>query len=396
MRWSFKIARLAGIDVYMHLTFLLLLGWIGYEYYRPRQSVEDAVWGIVFILTIFATVVLHELGHALAARRYGIETRDITLLPIGGVARLERMPRDPWQELVVAIAGPMVNVVIAAGLLVGILASGGFTLGAQPITPENSMFAGSFAERLLIVNVFLVVFNLIPAFPMDGGRVLRAFLAMNMDYAQATQVAAVVGQGIAFLFAMAGLFGPNPILLFIALFVWMGAAGEASMAQLQSAIEGIPVRRAMIEDFVTVRADAALREVANHVLRGFQPDYPVVDDAGRVVGVLPQASLLAGLSTEGPDAPVSKYMRTDFKTAVPGEMLDRALARLQEGECPVLPVLDGDRLVGLLTTENVGELVMIRQAIKARRERVPAPIGPAAAPPLDDRERPAEQVTRPG
>lgn len=395
MRWSIKIARIAGIDVYMHLTFLLLLGWIGYEYYRPRQSVEDAVWGIVFILTIFATVVLHELGHALAARRYGIETRDITLLPIGGVARLERMPRDPWQELVVAVAGPLVNVVIAAGLAVGILATGGSLL-PEATTPENSLFVGTFAQRLLMVNVFLVVFNLIPAFPMDGGRVLRAFLAMNMDYAQATQVAAVIGQGIAFLFAMAGLFTPNFLLLFIALFVWMGAAGEASVAQLQAAIEGIPVRRAMIEDFVTVRADAELREVANHILRGFQTDYPVVDDGGRVVGVLPQGALLNGLSTDGPSAPVGKYMRPDFKTAAPGEMLDRALARLQEGECPVLPVLDGERLVGLLTAENIGELVMIREAIKARRDRVPAPVGPAAAPPLDDRERPAEQVTRPG
>lgn len=396
MRWSFKIARIAGIDVYMHLTFLLLLAWIGYMYYAPRQSYEDAVWDIVFILTIFATVVLHELGHALAARRYGIETRDITLLPIGGVARLERMPRDPWQELVVALAGPLVNVVIAAGLLVGILASGGFSPPPEQITPENSLFIGTFAERLLMVNVFLVVFNLIPAFPMDGGRVLRAFLAMNLDYAEATRVAAVIGQGIAFLFAMAGLLGGNFILLFIALFVWMGAAGEASVAQLQAAIEGIPVRRAMIEEFVTVRADAELREVANHVLRGFQPDYPVVDDAGRVVGILPQAELLAGLSTDGPSASVGQFMRTDFKTAAPGEMLDRALARLQEGECPVLPVLDGERLVGLLTAENVGELVMIRQAIKARRDRVPAPVGPAAAPPLDDRERPAEQVTRPG
>jgi Zn-dependent protease len=395
MRWSIKIARIAGIDVYMHLTFLLLLGWIGYEYYRPRQSVEDAVWGIVFILTIFATVVLHELGHALAARRYGIETRDITLLPIGGVARLERMPRDPWQELVVAVAGPLVNVVIAAGLAVGILATGGSLL-PEAVNPENSLFVGTFAQRLLMVNVFLVVFNAIPAFPMDGGRVLRAFLAMNMDYAQATQIAAVIGQGIAFLFAMAGLFTPNPLLLFIALFVWMGAAGEASVAQLQAAIEGIPVRRAMIEDFVSVRADAELREVANHVLRGFQPDYPVVDDGGRVVGVLPQGALLTGLSTDGPSAPVGQYMRTDFKTAAPGEMLDRALARLQEGECPVLPVLDGERLVGLLTAENIGELVMIREAIKARRDRVPAPIGPAAAPPLDDRERPAEHVTRPG
>jgi Zn-dependent protease/predicted transcriptional regulator len=395
MRWSFKIGRIAGIDVYMHLTFLLLLAWIGYMYYAPRQSVEDAFWGIVYILTIFVTVVLHELGHALAARRYGIETRDITLLPIGGVARLERMPKEPWQELAVAVAGPLVNVVIAAGLLVGILATGGSPL-PEAVNPENSLFVGTFAQRLLVVNVWLVVFNAIPAFPMDGGRVLRAFLAMSMDYAQATSVAAVIGQGIAFLFAIVGLLGGNFILLFIALFVWMGAAGEASVAQLQAAIAGIPVRRAMIEEFVTVRPESELREVANHVLRGFQVDYPVVDADNHVVGVLPQAELLAGLSSDGPSAPVGRFMRTDFKTAAPNEMLDRAVSRLQEGTCPVLPVLDDGRLVGLLTAENVGELVMIREAIKARRDRYPRPAGPAAAPPLNDRERPAEQVTRPG
>jgi Zn-dependent protease len=391
MRWSIKIARIAGIDVYMHLTFLLILGFFAYIFYVPEQSVSAAVYGVVFILAVFGTVVLHELGHALAARRYGIETRDITLLPIGGVARLERMPRDPWQELVVAVAGPLVNVIIAAGLYVGVLAAGGF----QGTTEQFLTFRAPFVEQLLVINIWLVLFNAIPAFPMDGGRVLRAFLAMTMDYASATQIAAVIGQGIAFLFAMLGLFGGNIFLLFIALFVWMGAAGEASVAQLQTAIEGIPVRRAMIEDFVTVRPESELREVANNLLRGFQPDYPVVDESGRIVGVLPQAELLVGLSNDGPSAPVGRYMRTDFKTAAPNEMLDRALTRLQGGDCPVLPVLDGDRLVGLLTTENIGELVMIREAIKARRSRVPGPVGPAAAPPLDERERPAEQYTRP-
>ena len=395
MRWSLKIARLAGIDVYMHLTFLLLLGYIAFSYYLPRQSAEDAVWGVVFILAVFGVVVLHELGHALAARRYGIGTRDITILPIGGVARLERIPEEPRQELVVAIAGPLVNVAIAAALYAGIVATGGFTpmpVDALQRGEVHPMLAIPFAERMFWVNVFLIVFNLIPAFPMDGGRVLRAILAMFMDYAQATSAAALVGQGIAFLFGAAGLFGGNPMLLLIALFVWMGAATEASVAQMRAAIAGLPVRRAMIRNFVALTPSDPLRSAADHVVRGYQADFPVVA-AGKVVGVLTLQDLLAGLSHAGLDAPVSEFMRTDVQTAAPGEALDAALSRLKGGECPVMPVVDAEGLVGLLTLENVGELVMIREAVRARRESVPRPLGPSDA--ADAMPRPTAPINRP-
>jgi Zn-dependent protease len=377
MRWSFKIARVAGIDIYIHLTFLVLLGWFAFTYYLPRQSLNDAVSGVVFILAVFGTVVLHELGHAMAARIYGIETRDITLLPIGGVARLARMPEKPGQELVVAAAGPLVNVVIAAVLFVVILATTGFS-SLEEITKHPAGLGGTFVEGLFLVNVGLVLFNMIPAFPMDGGRVLRAFLAMVMDYAQATSVAALIGQGIAFVFGAIGLFGQNPFLLFIALFVWMGAAGEASVAQMRAAIAGIPVRRAMVLDFTALGPDDPLRTAANQVLAGYQQDFPVVED-GRIVGVLPLQGLLAGLSSLGPDGSVRDAMRTDFETTAPGEMLDDALSRLREKGCPVLPVLERGRLVGLLTAENVGELVMIREAVQSRRETVPHPLGPSGA-----------------
>ena len=395
MRWSVKIARLAGIDVYMHLTFLLLLGWIAVSYYLPRQSTEDAVQGVLFILAVFGVVVLHELGHALAARMYGIATRDITLLPIGGVARLERIPEEPKQELVVAVAGPLVNVVIAAALFAGIVATGGFT----PLPTEalargdvNPMLAIPFAERMFVVNVFLIVFNMIPAFPMDGGRVLRAILAMFLDYAQATSAAALVGQGIAFVFGAIGLFGGNPMLLLVALFVWLGAATEASVAQMRAAIAGLPVRRAMIRDFVALAATDPLRAAADQVVRGYQADFPVVE-GDRIVGVLTLQDLLAGLSRAGLDAPVGDFMRTDIRTAAPGESLEAALARLKEGECPVLPVVDGDHLVGLLTVENIGELVMIREAVRARRESVPRPLGPSDA--ADALPRPTPPMNRP-
>jgi CBS domain-containing protein len=255
------------------------------------------------------------------------------------------------------------------------MATGGFTPTEELLRADN--LGGTFAERLFVVNVGLVLFNMIPAFPMDGGRVLRAVLAMFMDYASATNAAALIGQGIAFLFGAAGLFGGNPILLFIALFVWMGAAAEASVAQMRAAIAGLPVRRAMISQFVTLSPTDPLRLAAAQVLRGYQADFPVVA-AGRVVGVLSLQNLLAGLAQLGPESSVSASARTDFKTAGPGEALDGALNRLKECDCPVMPVVDGDQLVGLLAVQNVGELVLIREAVRVRKEVVPPPLGAAA------------------
>ena len=230
MGGSWRIGRIAGIDVFVHPTFLLLLVWVVVTNYLAHDDVMEACRGLIFILALFGVVVLHELGHALTARRYGIRTRDITLLPIGGMARLERIPEDPWQELVVALAGPAVNVVIAGVLFVGL------QLGHGLAPMEEAMRGGGgFLQQMFWVNVSLVVFNLLPAFPMDGGRVLRALLAMRLDYVQATQTAAVIGQGVAIIFGFLGL-SFNIFLIFIAIFVWVAGAQEAGLVQLKSAL----------------------------------------------------------------------------------------------------------------------------------------------------------------
>ena len=247
MRWSFKLGRILGIDVYIHFTFFLLLGFIGLTQWMASRNPGSAVVAVLFFLSLFACVLLHEFGHALAARGYGIHTRDIVLLPIGGVASLERMPEKPRQELWVAFAGPLVNVVIAAGLFIGLTLKG-------PWEFSLTSLHASLAERLLAVNVFLVLFNLLPAFPMDGGRVLRAILAMRLPYARATRVAATVGQAMAFLFGFLGLF-TNPMLIFIALFVWIGASQEAAAVEMQSSISGARVRDAMLTQFRTLQPD---------------------------------------------------------------------------------------------------------------------------------------------
>jgi Zn-dependent protease/predicted transcriptional regulator len=319
---------------------------------------------VAFILALFACVVLHELGHALTARRFGIRTRDITLLPIGGLARLERMPDDPRQELWVALAGPAVNVVIAAALYAGLQATGGFS----PIG-ELSVTGGSFAERLMLVNVFLVAFNMLPAFPMDGGRVLRAMLAIRMEYTRATQLAANVGQGMAFLFGLVGLFF-NPFLIFIALFVWIGAAQEAALTQMKWALGGIPLERAMITDFRTLAPHDSLARAVELLLSGAQQDFPVVDDDnGRVTGILTRADLMAALARHEQDQPVADVMRRDFRTADASEMFDVALQHLQGRDCRTMPILRRGRLVGLITMDNVGEFLSIQAALGSRAGR---------------------------
>ena len=213
MRWSLKATRIAGIDVYIHFTFFLLLAWVAFIHWKQTGSIGATLVGVLFILSIFACVVFHELGHALAAKKYAIRTRDIILLPIGGVARLEKMPDKPVQELWVALAGPAVNVGIAAALAVYLYVSNSFS----PVD-QSTMTTAPFLERILSVNIFLVLFNMIPAFPMDGGRVLRALLAMRLAYTRATRISANLGQGIALLFGIFGLFY-NPLLVFIAFFV---------------------------------------------------------------------------------------------------------------------------------------------------------------------------------
>ena len=359
MKWSWKIGEWAGIGVYMHATFLLLLGWVALSNWLTGRDMAAALGGVAFVLALFLCVVLHEYGHALTARRYGIKTRDITLLPIGGVARLERMPEDPKQEFWVALAGPAVNVVIAAALFIWLQ----LTNSMQPLGTLSAS-AGSLIERLMAVNVSLVLFNLIPAFPMDGGRVVRAFMAMRIEYTRATQLAANLGQGFAFLFGLIGLF-TNPFLVFVALFVWIGAAQEASMVQMKSSLSGIPVSRAMLTNFSTVSPHDLLARVVDLILSGSQHDFPVVED-GRVTGVLTRGDLLKALQQYGQGALVGDVMRRDVRTADAFEMLETVSARLQECNCHTMPVVRNGQLVGLVTMENIGEFLMIQAALGRR------------------------------
>ncbi|MBM3263534.1 MAG: site-2 protease family protein [candidate division Zixibacteria bacterium] len=362
MRWSWRIGEFAGIGVYIHATFFLIVGWVALLSWQQEHTAIGVLSGIAYVLLLFLCVVLHEYGHALTARRYGIRTRDITLLPIGGVARLERMPDNPIEELYVALAGPAVNVVIALLLLVGLT----WTNGDADVIVLFDPNSDHLAERLLTTNVMLVLFNLLPAFPMDGGRVVRALLATRMDYTRATQIAASLGQAMALLFAFAGLLY-QPFLLFIAFFVWIGASQEANLVQLKSALHGIPVRNAMLTSFRVMSPFDTLEDAIRLTLAGSQKDFPVMEE-GNLVGILTQEDLLTGLTQQGRDVPVQEVMHTDFETVTPTDMLHSLFVRMQDSacDCRTMPVMVDGRLVGIVTKENIGEFLEIQAALTER------------------------------
>jgi Zn-dependent protease/CBS domain-containing protein len=357
MKWSLKLGKLLGIDVYFHFTFLLLLVFLGFVYWRSTQNVEAALRGVAFIVALFGCVVLHELGHALMARRYGIRTRDITLLPIGGIARLERMPEKPMQEFWVALAGPAVNVIIVAVLLVGLAAADGFT----PVK-EISVTGGSFWQRLMVLNLVLVAFNLLPAFPMDGGRVLRALLAMRLGRRRATAIAANVGQGMAILFGIVGFFY-NPFLIFIGIFVYLGAQAEASMVEMQSALAGLRVRDAMMTRFRTLAAQDTLAKAVEELLAGSQQDFPVLENA-QPIGILRRNDLVKALAEGRRDAAVTESMSHDCETVDEATSLKSAVESMRERQCATVPVVAGRRVVGLLTLEHISEIIMVNAAME--------------------------------
>jgi len=367
MKRSLRIGSVAGIGIYLHWTFLLLIAAIFAFYYVQGQSVMAAVSGMGLILGVFGCVILHELGHALTARRFDVPTRSITLYPIGGLARLQRIPAEPMKEFWIAVGGPAVNLAIAL-VLAGVLfaVGGSFDPGVLQSPTQHTLTA------LLWINVALAAFNMLPAFPMDGGRVLRALLALRQDYARATQTAANVGQVMAILFGLFGLISFNPILLFIALFVYVGAQQEAQQATYRAFTEGTPVRQAMVTRFATLDANDTLGDAVDELLAGTDHDFPVVED-GHVIGVLRRKKLIDALAKHERDTPVQTVADRDFFTTEPGAPLDEVFQQMNEAGCSTVPVEESGRLVGLLTLENLGEYIMVSNAEQSR------PHGPVPA-----------------
>jgi Zn-dependent protease/CBS domain-containing protein len=353
MRWSITLGSFKGTAVRVHVTLLLFLAWIGMAAFQ-RGGAEAAGQSVLFIALIFLCVVLHEFGHILTARQFGIRSSEVTLLPIGGVANMEAMPQKPYQELLIALAGPAVNIAIAGALLA---VSGAFNLDDAAHISDPSI---SIVERLAATNVFLAMFNMIPAFPMDGGRVLRAALAMWLGQGAATRIAAQIGQGFALLLGFLGLFG-HPMLIFIAVFVYMAAAGEAQMTTLAEAARGLPAVDAMETRIAAISRGASVNDAIETLLATSQDDFPVLDGLGRLEGILSRAEIVEALRTCDPSEPVAPFARRDVKTIRAGETVDAALPDLNAGD-PVGVVEADGRFLGLLTRQSLAEIMMIRNA----------------------------------
>ncbi len=359
---SIKLFEVAGTAVRVHLTFFLLLAWIAAIHWIDG-GFQAAVTGVIFIIVLFACVVLHEFGHILVARRFGVKTRDVTLLPIGGVAAMDRIPEKPAEEIQVAIAGPAVNLVIATVLFLWI----GNTVDWEAMSTVREI-KPDLVLQIALANAVLFVFNLIPAFPMDGGRVLRAVLATRFGYARATQMAASVGQSLAIFFGVLGLLG-NPILILIALFIFLAASGEAGYVQMREQSRGQTVGDAMVVNFETLSPTADVDAAASLLLKTTQQEFPVVDGGRRLRGVLTRQALIEALQTTGGQTPVIEIMTREVATVDQTSPLEPAMQILQRRQSPIIAVVDKDqKLVGYIDPQNLAEFFLIGSARELQRE----------------------------
>ena len=354
MNWSMSLGTVGRTELKVHATFFLLLAWVAVAAAFEGGGVAALV-NVAFIVAIFACVVLHELGHATMARRFGIKTPEIVLLPIGGIARLDRMPEDPRQEILIAIAGPAVNVVI--WLVLTVVLSAQVSLDAMGSLEDPSQ---GFLARLATVNLILVVFNMVPAFPMDGGRVFRATLALFTDRARATQIAANVGQVIAFLFGFLGLTNGSPILVLIAVFIFFAAGAESADASLRSTATDALARDAMITSYEAVTPGDTLETAGNAIIRTTQSEFPVLDSDHKFMGVLTRQAVLTASEQQRRTTRVEEVMVTETPSVRLDAPMETVLDAMSSGNPPAVAVTDPTgAFVGYITRENIGEWFLL-------------------------------------
>jgi len=357
MRWSYTIGRIRGTEIKVHLTFLLLLAWFGWSAYQ-QAGAAAAVADTLFLIAFFLSILLHEFGHITMAARFGVRTPDVILLPIGGVARLERIPEEPRQELLIALAGPAVTLVIIVLLAAIAWATGQLAVPRDVLAPGASVVV-----RLLVANGFVLVFNLIPAFPLDGGRVLRALLARRLGLVRATRIAGSVGQLFALGLGVLGVVVSAPLTMLVAFFIFLGAGAEASAVATRMAGRGLHVSQMMVTQFRTIPVHATLAQAVELLLAGEQREFPVVDNLGRTEGMLTRDNIIRGLSRGGAEATVAEAMTPDTPAVPPTLGFQEALDRLRASGLPALPVVDASGvLVGMLTMDNITDLLLVRQA----------------------------------
>lgn len=356
MKYSLFLGRIAGVRISVHWTFLILIFWIVLANLRSGSSAPEIFWSLTFVLFIFVCVILHELGHSLTAQRFNIQTREISILPIGGVAQLESVPEKPKEELLVALAGPAVNIIIA-GVIYPFV-----TMNADMAELENLSRIGpaNFLAALMSINLWLALFNLIPAFPMDGGRVLRALLAFKMGHAKATSIAASVGQVLAIVFVFLGFFS-NPFLVFIGLFIFLGAQAEAVYARSKFLLKGFTVGDVLMRQIPIIESDATVLQAARKLLDSQNKNFLVTVD-GRPAGTIGRDHIIKALGERGGDVAVAEIMDKKLVTLSPSMPLEDAWQVIQQNRKPLVLVMSGENLAGVIDDENMAEFILIQTA----------------------------------
>ena len=354
MSWSFKIGRVAGIAIKVHLTFFLILILGAIQWGQPYGLI-GAVYGVVLMILLFVCVTLHELGHSLVAQRFGVTVREIILLPLGGVALLERNASKPWQEFLIAAAGPLVNVVIAILLfaITGAAAAlGNFDGSALQMNSPPSLSA--MLIWLLQANVMLVLFNLIPAFPLDGGRMLRATLAMFLSYQRATRIATLIGQAIAILLGILGVASGNFALILVAIFVFLGAGQEHIEGQARTMLETKQVGDAYNRHALTLDIGDRVSRVVDYILTSYQPDFAVMQGT-KLLGIVTREDVFRALSNEARDIYVTGIMNREFVRVPKTATLDEVRTIMAAQHARVVAVYDAENYMGLISTEDISE-----------------------------------------
>jgi Zn-dependent protease len=362
MKNTLKLGKVLGTKLEIHWTFLLLLAYVGWTAYSAGGSANDILLQIGFIVAVFICVVLHELGHVKAAAYYKIPTDKITLLPIGGVAAIKRMPEKPFEELVVAIAGPLVNVIIALALFLVFPVTEIFESIANA-NPEEVAGISSLSQLpfyLFSANIILFAFNLIPAFPMDGGRILRALLSMKMSRLRATKIAASTGQFLAVGFFIIGLMY-NPILALVGVFIFFGARSENFAVKSQQLLKGYEVQDAMSTDYIAVRPDENIKDAIKKMVQGPDIDLLVIDNEENVLGIATRDKLIdISKNDNNSKSTIKEIMTKKYKSVSEEIPLSDIYMMLQRKRNKLFPVISGNQLRGVINFEKIQQFIMMR------------------------------------
>ncbi|MFV5697948.1 site-2 protease family protein [Flavobacterium sp. ZT3R17] len=357
MKGSFKLGKVAGIGIFIHWTFSLLILFIIFMNYKSGQNTTQIIWSVVFILCIFITVLLHELGHALAAKNYNIKTKDITLLPIGGLARLERIPEKPLEELIVAFAGPLVNIALA--FITAFFISIPENTDKLMTELSNGVNANNFFLNFFLVNFWLAIFNLIPAFPMDGGRVLRALLSFKLPRNVATRIAARIGQFLALAFIILGFF-TSPFLIFIGIFVIIGAQIEADYTESKFMLKGFKVQDVVMKDYQTIDANEKVKKAVELLLDSQNKNFLITEN-NMPVGTLNRDQIIMALSKKGDDEFIYNVMDRNLIILENNSLLENVFELIQQNKSTLMLVMENNQLTGTLDIENLLEFILINE-----------------------------------